>query len=163
VTVFAPCSVVARRPVTFADTPFLRALFAESRDDLMILPADVRDALVDMQFRAQRRHYEEAFPQARHDILVADGVDVGRLIVETAADVRIVDLVVQHAHRDRGIASAAMTELIAGADRDHQSMRLRVWSDNADARRLYERLGFVVAGADAGYLEMVRSATRDAG
>ncbi|MDT4901750.1 MAG: hypothetical protein QOJ78_2680 [Pseudonocardiales bacterium] len=162
--VFAPCSVVTRRPVTFADTAFLRALFAESREDLMILPADVRDTLVDMQFRAQRRHYDEAFPLARHDLLVADGVDVGRLIVETSAiDVRIVDVVVQNAHRGRGIASAALAEVIAEADRERRSTRLSVWPDNGGARRLYERLGFAVTAATAGYLEMHRSPTRERG
>jgi ribosomal protein S18 acetylase RimI-like enzyme len=158
VTVFARYSDVVRRPVTHTDTGFLRALFAESREDLIILPPDVRDGLVDMQFRAQRRHYDEVFPRAQHDILVAHGVDVGRLIVETStAGVRIVDVSVQRAYRGRGVASAALTELLAQADRERRPARLSVWADNTDARRLYERLGFAVTAAAAGYLEMDRS------
>jgi ribosomal protein S18 acetylase RimI-like enzyme len=155
--VLAPCSAVTRRTVTGADTPLLRELFADARDDLLLLPADVRDALVDMQFRAQRRQYAETYPQARHEVLVVDGRDVGRLLVDYgAATVRVVDVTIRHAHRGRGIATIALTEVLAAAERADQPVQLSVWSTNAVARRVYERLGFELTGESAGYLELRR-------
>jgi RimJ/RimL family protein N-acetyltransferase len=45
-------------------------------------------------------------------------------------------------------------ELLATAG--NRAVTLRVWSANAPARRLYEQVGFVPRGTDAGYVAMER-------
>jgi ribosomal protein S18 acetylase RimI-like enzyme len=159
--VLTRCTTVALRAATAADEPYLRRLFATSRPDLAILPADVRDALIDLQYRAQRAEFSWRYPAAEYDVVVADGADAGLLVVdrgETA--VRVVDLVVDERHRRRGIAAAALQRVIDEAGR--LPVRLSVWSANPAALALYERLGFEPTGAPvtAGYVAMERSADR---
>lgn len=112
----AQCQEIVRRPAGPADDGFLRALFAEGRDDLVLLPPDVRDTLLDMQFRAQRRQHGVDHPGATREILAVDGTDVGVLVVDQDAErVHVVDLVVAHAHRRRGIATGTLRDVIAEA------------------------------------------------
>jgi ribosomal protein S18 acetylase RimI-like enzyme len=153
--VLAPARQLSRRAVAPHDDPYLRALFADSREDLQLLPPELRDPLIDMQFEAQRRQIAAAHPDAVHEMLVADGVDVGRLVVAYSADAaHIIDITIARASRRQGIATAALQELIAMPS--NRSVTLRVWSANAPARRLYEQVGFVPGGTDAGYVAMER-------
>jgi len=148
---------VHRRPVGAGDRDLLRELFAGSRDDLDLLPADVRSAMVDLQQRAQEQQYAAAYPHARHAILAVDGIDVGRLVLDHAGDgVHVVDVSVLAAHRDRGIGTSVLTDVIDEAAGAARPVRLQVWAGNHRARRLYERLGFVVTGEAGGYLHMAR-------
>jgi ribosomal protein S18 acetylase RimI-like enzyme len=144
----------SRRAVAPHDDPYLRALFADSRDDLLLLPPEVREPLIDMQFEAQRRQIAAAHPDAVHEVLVVDGADVGRLIVAQSADAaHIVDITIARASRRQGIATAVLQEVIAVSNR---AITLRVWSGNMPARRLYEQVGFVPRHTDAGYVAMER-------
>jgi ribosomal protein S18 acetylase RimI-like enzyme len=145
----------SRRTVTPHDDPYLRALFADSRDDLLLLPPEVREPLIAMQFEAQRRQIAAAHPDAVHEVLVVDGADVGRLVVAQSADAaHIVDITIARASRRQGIATAVLHELIAAAG--NHAVTIRVWSANIPARRLYEQVGFVPHGTDAGYIAMER-------
>lgn len=154
------CSSVVLRGATPHDDAYQRRLFAESRDDLAMLPQGIRDSLIDMQFRAQAMQLARNHPDADRRVLVADGVDAGVLVLDDAADaLRIVDLTVERRERRRGIAGAAVTAVIAAAG--ERPVRLSVWSTNEIARALYERLGFIAsAGADVeeGYITMERRA-----
>lgn len=125
-----------------------------------MLPPELREALLDIQFHAQDQQYATTYPGASHDIVVADGVDVGRLIVDESGDaIRIVDVTIHESHRGRGIGSALLGNLIERADRAGRPVCLSVWPTNVAARRLYERLGFTVTvtGGDGGYLELLRA------
>ena len=159
-------AVVAHRAVEPEDTALLQGLFAESRPDLDLLPAPTRDALLEMQFRAQAAQYAAAYPHARREIVVADGVDTGRVIVDDTGDaVHIVDVTVACAHRGRGIGTAVVRAVIAEADATARPVRLSVWCANQGARRLYARLGFTpLAGVDeSGYLHLQRDPTEQEG
>lgn len=152
-------TTVARRPVAPDDEDFLRELFADSRPDLAALPPDLRAGLVDMQFRAQRVQYTASYPNARYEIIVADSIPVGQLVLDESVDaVRIVDVGVHRAHRGCGIASAVLHDVIAHAERSGHPVRLSVWSTNTQARRLYGQLGFVRTDnshpSAVGYVEM---------
>jgi ribosomal protein S18 acetylase RimI-like enzyme len=154
-------AVVTRRPAQSSDEPLLRQLFASSRQEWDLLPPDRRDALLAMQFRAQRQQYAVSHPDAAHQILVAAGVDVGQLRLDASTPtVRIVDVTVHPDHRGRGIASSVLGEVLDNADRADRAVQLSVWSTNAGARRLYERLGFAVVGEANGYLTMHRPAAQ---
>jgi ribosomal protein S18 acetylase RimI-like enzyme len=158
-------TTVARRPVAPHDENFLRELFADSRPDLAVLPPDLRGALIDMQFRAQRAQYTASYPSARYEIIVADGNPLGQLVLDEGVEsVRIVDVSVHRAHRGRGIASAVLHDVIARAERSGHRVCLSVWSTNTQARRLYGRLGFVRTDnshpSAVGYVEMQHDMTR---
>src|SRR3954452_10882115 len=94
---------VSTRPTEGHDIALLRELFTSTRDELEVLSADVRYLLIDMQFRAQRRHFATTYPLARHEILERDGHDVGRLVVDDSGpSVRIIDITVRRGNRGQG-------------------------------------------------------------
>lgn len=154
-------TTVKRRPATPADEGLLRDLFAETRADLSLLDPELRGTLVDLQWRAREREYAAVHPDAIREILVADGTDVGQLILADTADaVRVVDVSVHARHRGRGIGSSVLRDVTREAEHRGRRVRLSVWSENSGARRLYESLGFVAVEAPedgAGYIEMSRS------
>jgi ribosomal protein S18 acetylase RimI-like enzyme len=153
--VLAQARQFSRRAVAPPDGPYLRALFADSRDDLLLLPSEVREPLIDMQFEAQRRQIAADHPDAVHEVLVVDGADVGRLVVAQSADAaHIVDITIARASRRRGIATAVLRELIDAVS--NCTITLSVWVANIPARRLYEQVGFVPRRTDAGYVAMER-------
>lgn len=147
---------LTRRPATPGDRDYLRQLFAESRDDLLLLPPETRGALIDLQYRGQCRQVAADHPHATSEVLVADGADAGRLILDRAAGrLHVVDIVVARAHRRRGIASATLRNVISEAD--GRPVSLSVWSGNVIARSLYEQLGFsAVTSSDSetGHIHM---------
>src|SRR3954470_3148392 len=151
--------MVTLRTASPQDGPYLRGLFAASRPDLAVLPADARDALIDMQYRAQRTEFAWRYPGADYHVLISDGAEVGLLILDRGEEaVRVVDLVVAEQHRRRGIAAGALRQVIAAAGR--LPVRSNVWSADPIARALYERLGFGPTGAPvaAGYVAVERKA-----
>src|SRR5437762_6392263 len=69
------------RPVTDADLPFIRELYASTRNEEMATVPwtdEQRAAFVDMQFQAQLNHYREYYPGATHDLVLVSGRPVGR-------------------------------------------------------------------------------------
>ncbi|SHH49364.1 Acetyltransferase (GNAT) family protein [Jatrophihabitans endophyticus] len=148
---------VERRPVDARDTAFLRDLFADSRDDLLLLPSDTRDLIVDMQFRTQRRQWRLENPDAAHELLLVRGVRAGHVLVaEDAGTIELVDLVVRVGFRGLGIGGDVVAELADDADRSRRVIRLRVWAGNGAARRFFSRHGFAPAAVVGGFLDMVR-------
>jgi len=146
-------ATVTRRPATPADDGLLRALFADSREDLRLLP----EPLVEMQQRAQAAQIAADHPDATRDVIVADGVDAGALVLATdAASVTVVDIVVARTHRKRGIAEAVLADVITAAG--DRPVLLTVWSENTAARRLYQKLGFVATADTEGHIPMQRPA-----
>lgn len=148
---------VRRRAVGHRDTTFLRNLFADARDDLLVLPADSRDLIVDMQFRAERRRHEAEYPAARHDLLLVRDTPVGHLVHDTDdTTVHIVNLVVRPGYRGTGVGGAVLAELTDEADLSCRRMRAQVWSANISALRFFVRHGFVIGPVVAGYAEVFR-------
>jgi len=75
------------------------------------------------------------------------GERVGRLrIRRTAEVVELCGIQLDPGVQNRGIGTAIIRELQAGAAADGVALELGVEKDNADARRLYERLGFAKVG-----------------
>ena len=93
-----------------------------------------------------------------HDELVADAIVVYRRGFRAA---RLASLVVDPRHRGRGIAAGLMRHLEAAAvQRGCVAMRLEVRVDNLPARRLYDALGYELAGTTAGFYEDGSAAVR---
>jgi ribosomal protein S18 acetylase RimI-like enzyme len=115
-SVLTRVATVTRRVVTPADGEYLRDLYAESRDDLWVQPADVRTVLLDAHYRNRRHQLEAGHPGATYEIVVADGVDAGLLILERGPDaVRVLQLAVARSHRHRGIAESVLNDVAAEA------------------------------------------------
>jgi len=137
-----PLGPVVVRPEAPSDDDFRLGLFAQSRPDLAVLPAEVRATLVPMQFRAQTLGYRAQFPAARNEIIELDGRPVGRIVCDRSAGVLyLVDIALLAEMRSKGLGSAILRALMGAAV---TGMRLRVANGNPAARRFYGRLGFVV-------------------
>jgi ribosomal protein S18 acetylase RimI-like enzyme len=140
--------VYTLRRATADDEQFLFELYCTTRADgqVAILAGDGQDAILRMQFVAQRLSYDAQFPTAKHDVIVVDGRAVGRVIVAPQEDeVRFVDLALLPEWRNTGIATVLIRELMDDVARVGKPARLHVAKDNR-AIRLYERLGFTVIG-----------------
>ena len=148
---------VTLRPATADDEDFLRQLFASTREaEFASLPEPQREMLADMQFNLQRQQYSAGYPQAEHQIILRGGCPVGRLLVDEAdREITLVDIALLPAHRNLGIGTYLLDELLVRAAQADKPVRLHVFKTNP-ARGLYERLGFSQIGDEGMYLEMLR-------
>lgn len=146
------------RPETPADLLFRFDLFCKSRApewSQVALPDDVRAQIMHHQFDAQTRSYASQFSKARFDIVELDGRPIGRIIVDYGPDeFHLVDQAIMPEHRNRGIGTAIMTDLIANARAAGLPITLMVADDNDPSKRLYDRLGFVTTKTEPVYLAM---------
>lgn len=147
------------RPAAAADEIFVRRLFKAVRAEQFAsanLPAELLDALLEQQLRAQSAGYAAQFPEAASLIVIHNEMPVGRLIVRARRDSwRIVDIALMPEAQGRGIG-ADLVEAMAGAARRAGAgeLNLSVRTANAAARRLYARLGFTEIGDDGAYVAM---------
>jgi GNAT superfamily N-acetyltransferase len=140
------------RPITADDEPFLHDVYAATRaDELSRVPwtSEQRKAFVRQQFAAQHRYYQEHYAGAAFDVVLADGAPAGRLYVAYWPDeVRVIDVALLPAYRNRGLGTRLLRLVFAEADRRAVPVGVHVERFNP-ARRLYQRLGFEAA-ADRG-------------
>lgn len=147
------------RPETPADQDFLLRLYASTREDLdqTGLEETQKRLLIEMQFKAQCRQYDFAFPGAEHRIVQISGEPVGRMLLhKTADDVRLVDIAILPSYRNRGIGAALIKDLQNDAAKSGCTVSLKVQKTNL-ARELYRRMGFQAADDDGSHLAMVWS------
>jgi len=158
----AAAPAIRLRPETDDDRALSRSIYASARaDELARVPWTVaqREAFLDMQFEAQRRHYRDHYPQAEWSIVVVDGADAGRLYLDDSCDaLLLVDVALLAPFRRRGIGRALLAAVLARADAGRRAVRLHVEKDNP-ALAWYQRLGFVVDGDAGAYWRMQRPAT----
>ena len=120
-------------------------------------PEKEQDAFIRMQFDAQTRHYRESFPNATYSLIRVDGEPAGRLIVNRADNaIVIVDITLAPKFRRIGIGGGLVRRLLDEADADRLRVRCHVLK-NSDARRFWERAGFVAQADDGMYAAMERA------
>jgi GNAT superfamily N-acetyltransferase len=145
------------RPRAAHDEAFLQDLYASTRaDELAPLGWSLAQqrAFTQMQYQAQRRSYLAQFPAAEYWIIQRAGADVGRLIVDrSGAVIRLIDISLLPEHRNGGLGSGLLRDLQAEAVRAGKPVGMHVDRANR-ARRLYERLGFVMTAEGDFYTEM---------
>jgi ribosomal protein S18 acetylase RimI-like enzyme len=139
------------RPVADSDLPFLFQIFASSRPDLLALPwpEEQKVQFLLQQLSAQRADYERRFPAAANSIVErqsANGaVPLGRIwVAQTSTELRLLDILLAPQHCGQGVGTALISDLISLSQQFELPLRHSVDPLNVGARRLYERLGFVV-------------------
>jgi ribosomal protein S18 acetylase RimI-like enzyme len=156
-----PFRALRLRPVTPEDNAFLLSLFASTRSDelaLIDLDADQKAAFITMQFNAQTRHYDLAYPDADHRVVLLDEAPIGRLLVDRGErEFNLVDVALLPAYRGAGIGTYLIKDLQIEAAAASKPVKLNVWHSNP-AKNLYERLGFSATSNDV-YCEMCWNST----
>lgn len=135
------------------DEPLLIDLYGSTRlEELALTNWDEaqRQAFVRMQFNAQQAHYRQHYPEAEHLIILLDEERVGRLYVaEIKSEIRIVDVTILTHHRNAGLGTRVIRQLMEEAAEIGRPLTIYVESFNP-SQRLFERLGFVKSG-ESGY------------
>jgi ribosomal protein S18 acetylase RimI-like enzyme len=143
-----------------ADRPALMALYATTRADELAgqpWPESTKSQFVAQQYELQHRHFVERFPAAEFLVVQRADVVVGRLYLDRspqAARDLVVDICLAPEWRGEGIGGALLRAAQTDAAARGRGVELHVLAWNAGARRLYERLGFVVVDATSPHVLM---------
>jgi GNAT superfamily N-acetyltransferase len=133
------------RAVTDEDTPFLSRLYASTREEEMRMVPwtdEEKHAFLQMQFAAQKTHYDTYYCDAEFMVIEKDGEAVGRLYVDRAPeDIRVVDIALMPDQRGTGIGTMLLKEILEEGAATSRPVTIHVERYNP-ALRLYERLGF---------------------
>lgn len=136
---------IGLRPVTDDDLPFLSRLYFSTREEEMRVVAwtdELKQAFLQMQFTAQKTHYDAHYPDAEFLVIEKEGAAVGRLYVDRAPeDIRIVDISLLPEFRGSGIGTMLLKEILDEGAATSRPVTIHVERYNP-ALRLYERLGF---------------------
>lgn len=143
----------ALRPAQPTDDPFLFGLFcsiwADSFSFLGWSEQQIADILT-MQFQAQRTDYQRRFQQASQNIILLDDLPVGQLYVaRNDQEIRLLDITIAREHRNAGIGSTILTQLIQEAQQTGKRISHTVLKTNLAALRFYQQHGFAIR-EDAG-------------
>jgi ribosomal protein S18 acetylase RimI-like enzyme len=134
---------VSLRPATADDFDFLYALHRATMQPYVAQVWGWDEAW-------QAQSFRERFTPAANQIIQHHGQDVGVLRVEDGpAGVVIANLQVAPAHQRRGIGGHLVREVVRRAHERQRAVALQVLKVNAEARALYERLGFTITGETA--------------
>jgi len=146
-------SITLRR-VTVDDEAFLLHLFGTTREEFKFLNSTELDALLAMQFNLRQQQYRNGYPGGEDSLIIADGQPIGRIFInEDEDELTLVDVALLPEHRNQGIGSFLIDQLLVRAAAAKKSVRLHVFH-SSPARRLYERLDFAETGRDSMYIEM---------
>jgi GNAT superfamily N-acetyltransferase len=136
---------IAFRAAADADVPFLRALYASTREEELRpvdWPESQKAAFLGQQFDAQHRYYHEQFPAADFLVVERNGDAIGRIYLDRRPDeLRLVDIALVPEARNQGLGEALLRDLLDEGQAASLPVRIHVEQFNP-AMRLYLRLGF---------------------
>ncbi len=136
---------ITLRPLAAGDELFLYQVYWHTREAELALvdwTDEQKAAFVQMQFVAQHEYYQQNYRDTSWDIILVDGVPAGRLYVARwGQEIRIVDIALIPAFRNRGMGTALLQSLQDEAAQVHKPLSIHVEQFNP-AQHLYERLGF---------------------
>jgi ribosomal protein S18 acetylase RimI-like enzyme len=102
----------------------------------------------------QAERFRQGFDPLHVHIIVIEGQDAGLLHVERSPEeINLVNIQIAPEFQNRGLGTEVMHALLAEARRDRLPLRLQVLKVNP-ARRLYERIGFALAGETDTHYQM---------
>jgi len=133
------------RAVVDSDHAFLNALYADTRAAEMALVAwtpQEKANFLASQFALQDKHYRNVYQGADFLVVEDAGEPIGRVYVyRSAREIRLMEVTLVPAARNRGIGSALLRELMGEARSAGAQLTLHIEPENP-AQRLYQRLGF---------------------
>src|ERR1700687_4290946 len=123
---------VTLRDARAEDQAFLLEVYATTRaEELALVPwtAEQREAFVRMQFNAQDSSYRAQFPKASYQVILVDDEPAGRVyVLREEAEILILDITVLPQHRNRGIGTGLLRELLVeGAE---TGKAVRIWVEH---------------------------------
>lgn len=140
---------VELRPVTDDDADFLYRL----NEAAMRVYAEQTFGQWDET--VQRRIFAEGWSPATTRIVVVDGQDIGMLqVFRREAEVHLSNVRLLPAYQGKGVGTRLISDVLQDAHGRGQPVTLSVFKVNP-ARRLYERLGFVLVSEDEQRYHMV--------
>ncbi len=150
--------LIAFRPITENDMPFLCHLYGTTRaDEMAMVPwsDEQKQEFIEMQFNAQHTFYQEQFDQAEFKIVMLEKEEVGRLYTDQRdAEIRIIDIALLPEFRGQGIGHRLLNDIIEQAK--HLSLPITIHVEkNNPAMSLYQRLGFTRV-EDQGVYDLMR-------
>src|ERR1044072_6723986 len=122
---------------------FLIELYYTTREDIQLAPIDEEDKrkLSLMQYGLQKEHYTTYYPDSEHDIILLDGVPVGRLwTARYETEILGIDLAIMPEYRNMKIGTYLLESLFREAAASNRDFNFHVLKLNVKAIRLYERL-----------------------
>lgn len=136
------------RAISGKDRDTLAEIYASTRREelapLLDWSAVQKERFLRDQFELQHKYYQDTYPEATFDLVLADGQVLGRLYVDRRADeIRIIDIALLPQYRSKGIGGAILQSLLSEAASRHQGRVVRIHVEHMNpAMRLYQRLGF---------------------
>jgi GNAT superfamily N-acetyltransferase len=110
----------------------------------------------------QRRLHEKDFEHSRFRIIQLEDQDIGLLSVRTEGDsLWISQIYILPLHQNHGYGTRMIHEVIHDADQQQKTVKLQVLKINP-ARKLYDRLGFIVTGTNGPHHVMERAVAASA-
>lgn len=141
---------IALAPATEADREFLYALHCATMREHIERTWGWDEAW-------QRADFERRFQAGTTQIITLEGERVGAVeVVDSGCEVLIANIHILPSQQGRGIGSGVLERLIARASEQGRDVSLQVLETNSGARRLYERLGFVVTASAPPHVRMTR-------
>lgn len=140
--------MISLRQENTTDLPFLRELYASTREEELAHVSwsnEDKQRFLDQQFQAQRHHYySPAYTGSTYEIILEDGVAVGRLyVLVSAVEVRIIDIALIPSARGRGTGGTLLRSILAKGKALGLPTTIHVEKNNP-ALSLYTRLGFII-------------------
>jgi ribosomal protein S18 acetylase RimI-like enzyme len=152
---------ISVRPIQPGDEPFLLQVYASTRqEELAAVPwtAEQKDQFLRMQSHCQHTDYQRNYAGAAFLVILRDGRPAGRLYVDRRPqEIQIIDIALLPEHRNAGIGSRLLREILDEGDRAGKPVTIHVERNNP-ALRLYRRLGFAPVGTNGVYFLMERPA-----
>lgn len=150
--------------ITENDIPFLREVYASTRQmelEQTNWSDQEKDQFLKMQFDAQHTHYQRHYCDAVFSVIEVNAEYVGRLYrLDQDHDIRIVDIAILPQHRNRGIGSRILNDIIEDGEEKKIPVSIHVELNNP-AMSLYRRLGFKSVHSEGVYLLMEKAPKQD--
>jgi ribosomal protein S18 acetylase RimI-like enzyme len=133
------------------DTPWLETLRRNVYQELFLLTWGGWDEA------RHQRHFAASLERHCISILSIDDTAVGMLqLFENDDGLEIGEIQIMPTRQNLGIGTQVLKDIILLGTQSRKDVRLRVGLQNGKARRLYERLGFVVEMVSQTHYHMVR-------
>jgi len=148
-------STLVVRPALPQDEIFLYDLYSAVRApefELAPIPAEQKELLIRMQFRAQLSAYTDTYPNSCYHLVLLDSKPVGRLWVAPGdGELQLVDIAVHPKLQGKGIGTALVKRLQQEAANARLPIRSCVMRFNPGSLRFHKRLGFNIMREDLMY------------